>query len=239
MAAMEETNLHEVEDYDSEITHDQLPSVEEARTAMGGTAPVKSFNNKLWNRVAMATCGLVLVIIAFSFARGMDEEVVQLDISASLNSIALGGFSDFEDADSYQALAKESLITDDMVKDYTFPELQQRYAMYCLHHATGGLDGTWIEERGWKRKGMPECMWSGVTCRAGTNEVTRIELRNNGLQGEIPAEISLIPNLTVFNVNANQDLVGSIPDSLCEVEGLDVKVDCSVVQCDCCSNCES
>ena len=243
MAAMEETNLHDVEDYDSEITHDQLPTVEEAKTAMGGTSSMKTFNTKRFNNAGMA---LVLVIIFFILLKGYkgsedqkvkDLDLVEvLDISASLNSIALGGPSDFEDPNSYQALAKNSLVTDDMVKDYTFEGLQQRYAMYCLHHATGGLDGSWIEERGWKRKGMPECMWHGVTCAPGTKDVTRIALRENGLQGEIPPEIALIPNLEVFNVNSNDNLVGSIPDSLCAVDGLDIKVDCNVVQCDCCSN---
>ena len=234
MAAMEETNLHDVEDYDSEITHDQLPTVEEAKSAMGGTSSMKTFNTKKLKNVGMAAASLVLVYIAFMLLKGI--KVKGLDISASLNSIALGGPSDFEDPNSYQALAKNSLVTDDMVKDYTFEGLQQRYAMYCLHHATGGLDGSWIEERGWKRKGMPECMWHGVTCAPGTKDVTRIALRENGLQGEIPPEIALIPNLEVFNVNSNDNLVGSIPDSLCAVDGLDIKVDCNVVQCDCCSN---
>jgi hypothetical protein len=124
-------------------------------------------------------------------------------------------------------------------QDYSYDQLRQRYAMYCLYHATGALE--WTNTTGWKRKGVPECRWFGVTCDSN-GFVDRLNLRNNGLLGQIPPEVGLIPKLTVFNINGNPGVKGSIPDSVCHLarmeRELDIKVDCLAVDCSCCSTCD-
>lgn len=85
-----------------------------------------------------------------------------------------------------------------------------------------------------------ECTWFGVKCD-DDGMVTRIELRNNGLQGTfIPPELQYVTKLKVLNLRAN-DLAGAVPSSVCNLQAAnagDFKVDCSAVTCDCCDECE-
>jgi hypothetical protein len=64
--------------------------------------------------------------------------------------------------------------------------------------------------------------WHGVQCTQG--HVTRLELPNNGLDGVLPEELSLIPHLRVLDVSQNT-LSGTLPPAygeLNELETLDV-----------------
>jgi hypothetical protein len=237
-------NLHEVEDYSSDIPHDQLPSVEEARMAAGVALGKASRipSKKIWYIGAgLVAATLLIVAIAVPVSNNSSpkgDKQIGNSVEKAVHKISLNGKADFEDEAAYQSFAKRWLLEDDLVEDYTYDELQQRYAMYCLHHATNP-DG-WVDATGWKRKGVPECDWFGVTCNPDTGMVTRINLRNNGLEGQIPPEVSLIPDLLVFNVNANSNLTGSVPMHICDLRSeraLDIKVDCDSVTCSCCSNC--
>lgn len=236
----DDVNLHDVEDYSSDtVTHDQLPSVAEARATIP-SKPAKS-NRKVWYMAAGLLAFTVFVIaiaVPVSNKNKGGDEKIGVNVGKAVNKIALNGKADFKDNNSYQSVAKRLLEQDHLVKDYTYNQLQQRYAMYCLHQATGSY--SWLDASGWKRKGVPECQWFGVTCDPTTNMVQRINLRNNGLEGTIPPEVTLIPDLTVFNVNANANLTGTVPDGMCSMHserGLDIKVDCDYVDCECCTNC--
>ena len=239
-------NLHEVEDYSSEITHDQLPSVEEARFAAGVTlrkATSTPPSRKKFMYLGLGLVALTLLIIMIAVPVSNHKEHLGSDpignnVGKAVDLVALNGKHDFKDDSSYQAHAKRWLLQDKLVEDYTYDQLQQRYAMYCLHLATN--PASWVAATGWKRKGVPECNWYGVTCNPTTELVTRINLSNNGLQGEIPPEVSLIPNLTVLNLHLNGNLTGSVPQHVCDLQtehALDIKVDCAAVVCTCCSNC--
>jgi len=58
-----------------------------------------------------------------------------------------------------------------------------------------------------------ECSWTGVTCDAA-GDVTKIDLQNSRLTGEIPSEIQYFaPTLEHVDFSEN-DIVGSIPDGL-------------------------
>lgn len=246
-------NLHEdVEDYSSDITggeHDQLPSVEEARMAAGvalgkGNASRLGSPSKriLYIGAAVVAVTLLIITIAVPVSRKNNppkgDKQIGNNVEKAIHRISLNGKSDFDDDSTYKSLAKRWLVEDDLVKDYTYDELQQRYAMYCLHHATGN-SGSWTDATGWKRKGVPECDWFGVTCDPTTGMVTRINLRDNGLVGQIPPEVALIPDLTVFNVNDNQNMTGGVPFDLCQRSAtLNIKVNCDTVTCDCCVNCD-
>ena len=156
-----------------------------------------------------------------------------------------------DDRSLYQSRAYYRVVNDKSIDNgvYHYDRLQQRYALYCLYFSTNNptfnntstslSTSTWIEEKGWKRMGMDECDWYGVMCDTN-GYVTRIGLRDNGLTGEFPPEIALIPpKLQVLNLNSNQDMSGSVPKDVCDrvEQSLDIKVDCSSVECDCCSNC--
>jgi len=87
---------------------------------------------------------------------------------------------------------------------------------------------------------MPECEWHGVTCDEVTGLVTRVELANNGLRGEIPPELGLIDTLETLNLNANHNMKGSVPSHVCHLatsKNLNsVKVDENYVKCSCCDD---
>jgi len=236
----DDVNLHDVEDYSCEgITHDQLPSVAEARATIP-SKPKKS-SHKVWY-IAAGLLAFTVFVIAIAIPvssknKGSSEQSGN-SVETTINKFAINGKEDFTDANSYQSIAKRWMLEDPLVQDYSKDQLQQRYAMYCLHHATGS--NSWVDATGWKRKGVPECQWYGVTCDPVTNMVQRLNLRNNGLKGTIPPEVALIPDLSVFNVNANANLTGTVPDHVCDAHsarGLEIKVDCTYVTCDCCSNC--
>ena len=252
---MNDLNLyeHDVEDFSSDVPTDQLPSVEEVRTQAqmmmkrGIHGSSSSSSRPLKKTLMYAGMCLVLVImIVVSIAiplskRGpKGDAVVKDNLKKVLYKIALNGKEDFKDENSYQSHAMNWIIEDRLIheKKYTYDQLQQRYAMYCLHHAAGGHTA-WTNSTGWKRKGMPECRWYGVTCE--NRLVTRIELRNNGLRGTVPPEVSLIPKLSVLNLNANAKLTGTMPDDICRLtevgRKLNVKVDCETLTCSCCAGC--
>lgn len=262
--SLEEMNLHDVEDYSSEVTHDQLPSVEEARShqyTKGGKGHGRR-SYAIWCAVTALFIVLVtIIVIPFDERRSepnlslednefagpasspvgsptMNPNAVAVEeMEIRLIKIAMNGAADFVDDSSYQYRSMRLMVDDDTVYDYEDVKLKQRYAMYCLYHATRG-PGVWVENGGWKRKGIDECDWFGVQCDE-EGVVTRINLRSNGLKGEIPQEMALMEGLDTFNVNANA-LEGEIVGPFCDLQNanaIDIKADCTVVACDCCSNC--
>lgn len=250
---MQEPNLYEmdVEDFSSDVPTDQLPSVEEVRTQAqmmmnrSTTSSSLGGSKKMW-KIGAVALAMVLLIVAIAVPVSNKtpdgNDPISKNVGRSVHKIALNGKSDFTNENSYHSIAKRWLEDDSWLKeqDYTYNQLQQRYALYCLHHATGGK--SWVDGTGWHRKGISECHWYGVTCDASTGLVTRVSLRNNGLNGTIPPEVALIPSLTVFNVNSNPALKGSIPDHVCRLADnerqLEVKVDCETVECSCCAACQ-
>lgn len=266
--SLEEMNLHDVEDYSSEVTHDQLPSVEEARsrqyTISGKGHGRRSY--AIWAGVTGIFIVLVtLLVIPFDENRSepslnladnefngpaaaqtnapvpsptLDPEAVSVEkLEERLIRIALNKAADFVDSSTYQYRSLELILDDPTVYDYEGVKLQQRYAMYCLYHATRPFQ--WKDSTGWKRKGIDECDWYGVTCNED-GEVTRINLRANGLKGTLPDEVSLITKLESFNVKANE-LEGEIDGPICALQDantIDIKADCSdTLTCSCCSDC--
>ena len=239
----QEDELHDLEDYSSkdiaDEQHDQLPSVDEVKINAKSTSGHK--RSLIIYGVVLVVLIIIGIIVGTSRRSSKNAMALQgptnLNITAALHDMAMEGEADFQDKDSYQYAAMWDMVQDDMLETYTFEKLKQRYALYCLYHATS--PEFWKNDKGFKRMGKDECKWFGVTCNE-VGMVTRVGLRNNGLTGEIPKEVSLIPELKVFNVNANDGLSGSIHWELCmkeKWEGLDIKVDCDNVYCKCCSNC--
>ena len=149
-----------------------------------------------------------------------------------INDIALNATSDFQDKYSYQSIAKRWLLKDtEILLNATVTELEQRYALYCILLATDGV--MWMPS-----KNIPECRWDGVTCAVveSSRVVTRLNLRNTHLQGDLPDEILLLKHLQVLNLKANHDLK-SIPLGLCDGHSIEIKANCEQIGCKCCSEC--
>jgi Leucine-rich repeat (LRR) protein len=93
----------------------------------------------------------------------------------------------------------------------------ERAALEALFISTNGA--FWYDRSNWLGVAGSECSWFGVTCDAGGNTVTAIDLEGNNLDGPIPAIIDDLPNLEFLNLRGNI-LSGSLPDSLGNLSSL-------------------
>lgn len=87
----------------------------------------------------------------------------------------------------------------------------ERDALIALYNNTNG--DNWTNNSGWKTPplhtdgfAMPgtEKDWYGVTCDGGNTMVVRILLNENGLIGEIPAQLGNLSNLVTLSLRHNQ-----------------------------------
>ena len=90
-----------------------------------------------------------------------------------------------------------------------------RTALLALYNATNGAN--WTNNEGWLTD-APIGEWHGVTTNA-SGRVTLVDLRDNGLSGEIPPELGSLSNLERLSLSANQ-LTGEIPTELGNLAGL-------------------
>jgi Leucine-rich repeat (LRR) protein len=86
-----------------------------------------------------------------------------------------------------------------------------REILLGLFQATGGFD--WTDSTNWFQQRTDLCDWKGVTCYTDTEsdgrrngQIRQINLKNNNLQGTVPAVIFEIPFLESFNVEDNANL---------------------------------
>lgn len=68
--------------------------------------------------------------------------------------------------------------------------LVQRWVLASFYYGAGGDD--WKTNTGWMDAGKHECQWHGVSCLEGV--ISRLELEQNHLRGEIVDEIALWGN---------------------------------------------
>ncbi|MGM0633306.1 MAG: leucine-rich repeat domain-containing protein [Pseudomonadota bacterium] len=96
-------------------------------------------------------------------------------------------------------------------------ELKQaeRDALIALYDATDG--DNWTNNDGWLGEPGTECGWRGISCDTG--EIIRIRLDDNGLSGELPAELAQLSKLSYLSLGGNQ-LTGSIPPDLGQLSSL-------------------
>ncbi len=85
----------------------------------------------------------------------------------------------------------------------------EREALAAFYHATNGTG--WINNTNWLTT-APVGEWYGVAID-GNGRVTKLELANNELRGEIPPELGSLANLTTLQFSRNQ-LRGEIPPEL-------------------------
>ena len=88
-----------------------------------------------------------------------------------------------------------------------------RATLMALYTGTRGLE--WTNNDGWGTD-TPVGSWYGVTANANSR-VTALNLRENGLNGQLPADLGSLAFLTELVVDANENLSGPIPFSLTEL----------------------
>ena len=93
--------------------------------------------------------------------------------------------------------------------DLPFCESPERAALVALYHATDGPN--WHDNDNWLTD-EPLDNWDGVDTN-DNGRVDGLELDDNNLTGELPAELGDLSNLTELYVNDNQ-LTGTLPHSL-------------------------
>ena len=97
----------------------------------------------------------------------------------------------------------------------------EREALITFYNSTGG--NQWTSNNGWLGAVGTECSWFGITCIE--DDVTVIELENNGLTGSIPSELGQLSQLLALELDFNQ-LTGSIPSELAQLSQLqDLDID--------------
>ncbi len=81
-------------------------------------------------------------------------------------------------------------------------------ALESLYQATIGqqweISGDWLAS-------LSACTWHGITCEAFS--VTALELPSNGLQGQLPGDLSELTDITRVNLSSNA-LSGALPESM-------------------------
>ena len=97
------------------------------------------------------------------------------------------------------------------------PVSSDRNALIALYHSTDGPNWTnstnWLSDR-------PLNTWYGVSTN-NLGEVRSLILRENNLQGDIPADIGQLQELTVLNLSNNQ-LTGGIPTNIGQLKDLTI-----------------
>lgn len=81
-------------------------------------------------------------------------------------------------------------------------------ALQALYESTNGPD--WTSHTHWMEHRNP-CVWQGVECASG--HVTKLDLRENNLVGNLPPEIGDLPYLSWLWLDRNQ-LTGELPEGI-------------------------
>ena len=69
--------------------------------------------------------------------------------------------------------------------------------------------------------------------------IDELYLEHNSFSGTIPSQLGLLTTAILIHLHDNK-LSGSVPPELCDLvaTGLDLSVDCDLVDCSCACNCE-
>ena len=88
-----------------------------------------------------------------------------------------------------------------------------RNALTVFYNATGGPQGEWSNSENWLTD-KPLGEWYGITTAdelgENTTELVGLDLRNNGLTGQLPGMLGYLRHLETLNLSGNQ-LTGPIP----------------------------
>jgi len=154
----------------------------------------------------------------------------QARIRSFLASKSPNGGALFADPTSPESQALQWLENSDPLQldpsnSDTHVQLEQRYALLTLWF---GSPNNWFNQTNWLNG--DECSWWGVTCdvtttagrrnlQNGTAVVTRLELKANNVQGNIPEDLALLTDLEILNLEKNS-LKGTLPSTMSALEKL-------------------
>jgi len=93
--------------------------------------------------------------------------------------------------------------------------IEEQQALEDLYEATEG--DQWNQKDNWMSPDVKPCGWFGITCADG--HVTRIDLPQNKLMGNLPESIVNLTGLQAIRVEKNF-LVGDMPEELAQLEQL-------------------
>ena len=95
----------------------------------------------------------------------------------------------------------------------------QRYVLRVLYHSTGG--DNWTDSASWFGASSV-CQWTtfDLSCNGNGQQVDRIYLVDDNLQGTIPDELGQLTALTYLSLWQNQELTGTIPSQLGQLTAL-------------------
>ena len=79
-------------------------------------------------------------------------------------------------------------------------DVKERQVLVNLYNRMGGR--YWKEDRNWLNFATDICLWYGIQCNS-QDQVTSINLANNGLSNSPPQEIFDLPALSSLNLNTN------------------------------------
>jgi len=146
------------------------------------------------------------------------QEIITLEppteIQARISKFALGGGTEFQDPSSYQSIALKRV--EQQVGSDTFSDvkLMQYYALYSIFAATNSQTNDFIIQArafgdflgkgegdeipgwkitsGWLENDVDPCVgeWYGIGCVE--DQITTIDLFDNGLTGNFPPEVALL-----------------------------------------------
>ena len=131
------------------------------------------------------------------------------------------------DPNSPQYKAVEWLAQDkiDHGSNWSGYELLQRYVLRVLYVSTNGDNWSNNAPTTWFVGGLSVCQWPEVNsvdlfCNGNGQQVDRIDLGDDNLQGEIPSQLGQLTALTDLSLFDNQ-LTGTIPIALTQLTNLE------------------
>lgn len=123
----------------------------------------------------------------------------------------------------YKAYEWLDKVDDRIVCPVAANEITQRYIVAVLYFAMNGS--------GWKKCQADTdigpcdtgerwlslfhvCQWYGLECDEGTKALTKITLKDNGLDGTLPTELFTLDGLTGLSLDHNKNIRGTIPNDI-------------------------
>jgi len=79
---------------------------------------------------------------------------------------------------------------------------QQKTVLWEMYSALGG--DNWYHKYGWGSDDVSICDWYGVICGSSGAGITKLNLKDNNLSGELPSTVFELENLTELNLHDNE-----------------------------------
>jgi hypothetical protein len=152
-----------------------------------------------------------------------DDPICQIVMEGLGPNIPPGIQAAFDIPGTCQSKARDWLRTGKDVLEFKAERIRQRYAFSVFFCETDG--GNWVENDMWLSD-LHECDWYNRIGLDPCNRVEQLEIlriHDNGLQGTLPLELSIISTLYEFTVSDNL-ITGSFPPEYAALSELDTFV---------------